>query len=209
MNYTMPIYTKSSHLAVFLLEGFGVLLQGKGLVNWQKRSPILYLVIAKEVPSGVKSLGVCQVARWATHIFRSSVKLLTGNMRKIREAVTVAPKGNGVDHLSYGPKFSTLQSQTSVYADKLEVNGRSVPKNLEGILKRYADKYVICSYCNSQATFLLKDSGVVFVRCKRIAQELSCEVVYGLGRKPALMRTPSQRLVRGFNDAINRLSDDG
>ncbi|GKE23275.1 hypothetical protein Tco_1434787, partial [Tanacetum coccineum] len=34
-----------------------------------------------------------------------------GYMRKIREAVTVAPKGNGVDHLSYDPKFSTLQSQ--------------------------------------------------------------------------------------------------
>ncbi|GJX12823.1 hypothetical protein Tco_0204581 [Tanacetum coccineum] len=34
-----------------------------------------------------------------------------GNMRKIVAAVTVAPKGNGADHLSYNPKFSRLQSQ--------------------------------------------------------------------------------------------------
>ncbi|KAI4334394.1 hypothetical protein L6164_019092 [Bauhinia variegata] len=44
---------------------------------------------------------------------------------------------------------------------------------------------------------------------RQIAQETSGEVVYGLGRQPAVLRTFSQRLSRGFNDAVNGFSDDG
>ncbi|GMI96999.1 REVOLUTA, INTERFASCICULAR FIBERLESS, INTERFASCICULAR FIBERLESS 1, amphivasal vascular bundle [Hibiscus trionum] len=44
---------------------------------------------------------------------------------------------------------------------------------------------------------------------KQIAQETSGEVVYSMGRQPALLRTFSQRLSRGFNDAINGFNDDG
>ncbi|XP_058094461.1 homeobox-leucine zipper protein REVOLUTA-like isoform X2 [Magnolia sinica] len=44
---------------------------------------------------------------------------------------------------------------------------------------------------------------------RQIAQEMSGEVVYGLGRQPAVLRTFSQRLSRGFNDAINGFHDDG
>ncbi|KAG9144041.1 hypothetical protein Leryth_013919 [Lithospermum erythrorhizon] len=44
---------------------------------------------------------------------------------------------------------------------------------------------------------------------RQIAQETSGEVTYGLGRQPALLRTFSQRLSRGFNDAINGFNDDG
>ncbi|GJT01385.1 RNA-directed DNA polymerase, eukaryota, partial [Tanacetum coccineum] len=50
---------------------------------------------------------------------------------------------------------------------KLELNGRFVPKNLEGILKRYTDKYVICYSCNSENTSLVKHDGAMFVKCKR------------------------------------------
>ncbi|KAK4763051.1 hypothetical protein SAY86_008819 [Trapa natans] len=46
-----------------------------------------------------------------------------------------------------------------------------------------------------------------FVR--QIAQETNGEVVYGLGRQPAVLRNFSQRLSRGFNDAINGFNDDG
>nr|GEV87632.1 hypothetical protein [Tanacetum cinerariifolium] len=59
-----------------------------------------------------------EMARWASYFFRLSGKLLAVNMRKIREAVTVAPKGNGVDHLSYDSKLSTLQSQVSLEEHK-------------------------------------------------------------------------------------------
>ncbi|KVI09334.1 Homeodomain-containing protein [Cynara cardunculus var. scolymus] len=44
---------------------------------------------------------------------------------------------------------------------------------------------------------------------RQIAQESSGEVTYGLGRQPAVLRTLSQRLSRGFNDAINGFNDDG
>ncbi|KAL8057602.1 hypothetical protein ABFX02_04G194400 [Erythranthe guttata] len=44
---------------------------------------------------------------------------------------------------------------------------------------------------------------------RQIAQETSGEVVYGLGRQPAVLRTFSQKLSRGFNGAINGFNDDG
>ncbi|THU45066.1 hypothetical protein C4D60_Mb02t13950 [Musa balbisiana] len=43
----------------------------------------------------------------------------------------------------------------------------------------------------------------------QIAQEISGEVPYGGGRQPAALRAFSQRLSRGFNDAVNGFSDDG
>ncbi|PKA62177.1 Homeobox-leucine zipper protein HOX32 [Apostasia shenzhenica] len=44
---------------------------------------------------------------------------------------------------------------------------------------------------------------------RQIVHETSGEVVYGGGRQPAVLRTFSQRLSRGFNDAINGFVDDG
>ncbi|KAL5977126.1 Homeobox-leucine zipper protein hox32 [Asimina triloba] len=44
---------------------------------------------------------------------------------------------------------------------------------------------------------------------RQIAQETSGEIVYGGGRQPAVLRTFSQRLSRGFNDAVNGFADDG
>ncbi|KAI3995619.1 hypothetical protein MKX01_023364 [Papaver californicum] len=44
---------------------------------------------------------------------------------------------------------------------------------------------------------------------RQVAQETSGEVVYGLGRQPAVLRTFSQRLSREFNDAISGFNDDG
>ncbi|XP_057462477.1 homeobox-leucine zipper protein ATHB-14-like [Actinidia eriantha] len=44
---------------------------------------------------------------------------------------------------------------------------------------------------------------------RQIAQETSGEIQYSGGRQPAVLRTFSQRLCRGFNDAINGFMDDG
>ncbi|CAL5346416.1 unnamed protein product [Camellia sinensis] len=44
---------------------------------------------------------------------------------------------------------------------------------------------------------------------RQIAQETSGEIQYSGGRQPAVLRTFSQRLCRGFNDAINGFADDG
>ncbi|XP_042438343.1 homeobox-leucine zipper protein HOX32-like isoform X2 [Zingiber officinale] len=44
---------------------------------------------------------------------------------------------------------------------------------------------------------------------RQIAHESSGEVPFSVGRQPAIMRTFSQRLSRGFNDAVNGFADDG
>ncbi|KAH1231729.1 Homeobox-leucine zipper protein ATHB-9 [Glycine soja] len=44
---------------------------------------------------------------------------------------------------------------------------------------------------------------------RQIAQESSGEIQYSGGRQPAVLRTFSQRLCRGFNDAVNGFVDDG
>ncbi|CAH8357154.1 unnamed protein product, partial [Eruca vesicaria subsp. sativa] len=44
---------------------------------------------------------------------------------------------------------------------------------------------------------------------RQVAHETNGEVVYGLGRQPAVLRTFSQRLRRGFNDAVNGFNEDG
>ncbi|OVA00325.1 Homeobox domain [Macleaya cordata] len=44
---------------------------------------------------------------------------------------------------------------------------------------------------------------------RQISQEMSGEIRYGGGRQPAVLRTFSQRLCRGFNDAVNGFTDDG
>ncbi|KAL0721096.1 hypothetical protein Bca4012_035695 [Brassica carinata] len=44
---------------------------------------------------------------------------------------------------------------------------------------------------------------------RQIAQETGGEVQYGGGRQPAVLRTFSQKLCRGFNDAVNGFVDDG
>ncbi|WOL07879.1 homeobox-leucine zipper protein HOX32-like [Canna indica] len=48
-----------------------------------------------------------------------------------------------------------------------------------------------------------------FRHLRQIAQESSSEVPYGGGRQPAVLRNFSQRLSRGFNDAVNGFADDG
>ncbi|XP_004293989.1 PREDICTED: homeobox-leucine zipper protein ATHB-14 [Fragaria vesca subsp. vesca] len=44
---------------------------------------------------------------------------------------------------------------------------------------------------------------------RQIAQEATGEIQYAGGRQPAVLRTFSQRLCRGFNDAVNGFADDG
>ncbi|KAI3974032.1 hypothetical protein MKX01_026429 [Papaver californicum] len=44
---------------------------------------------------------------------------------------------------------------------------------------------------------------------RQISQEMSGEIRHSGGRQPAVLRTFSQRLCRGFNDAVNGFADDG
>ncbi|ONK70630.1 uncharacterized protein A4U43_C05F35740 [Asparagus officinalis] len=44
---------------------------------------------------------------------------------------------------------------------------------------------------------------------RQIAKETSDEIAYGGVRQPAVLRTFSQRLSKGFNDAVSGFTDDG
>ncbi|GKD16581.1 eukaryotic translation initiation factor 2 subunit beta [Tanacetum coccineum] len=56
------------------------------------------------------------------------------------------------------------------------VNGKLAPKTIEGILKRYADNYVIYDYCKNPNTILTKEDNKLRVNCeKAILQSLTNE----------------------------------
>ncbi|KAH6814640.1 Homeobox-leucine zipper family protein / lipid-binding START domain-containing protein [Perilla frutescens var. frutescens] len=80
--------------------------------------------------------------------------------------------------------------------DHLSLQAWSVPEVLRPL---YASSKVVAQ----------KNTIAALRYIRQIAQETSGEVVYGLGRQPAVLRTFTQRLSRGFNDAINGFNDDG
>ncbi|KAL8263125.1 hypothetical protein R6Q59_024474 [Mikania micrantha] len=58
---------------------------------------------------------------------------------------------------------------------RLVVKGRFAPKNFEGILRRYANEYVICSSCKSSDTSIEKDkeTRLFFLTCEKCGSERS------------------------------------
>ncbi|XP_059308213.1 homeobox-leucine zipper protein ATHB-14-like [Lycium ferocissimum] len=50
---------------------------------------------------------------------------------------------------------------------------------------------------------------VAFRYIRQIAQEANREIQYAGGRQPAVLREFSQRLCRGFNNAVSGFIDDG
>ncbi|KAI8523418.1 hypothetical protein RHMOL_Rhmol13G0071700 [Rhododendron molle] len=51
---------------------------------------------------------------------------------------------------------------------RLVVKGRFAPKNFEGILRRYANEYVICNGCKGPDTILSKENRLFFLRCEKV-----------------------------------------
>ncbi|CAD6205358.1 unnamed protein product [Miscanthus lutarioriparius] len=80
--------------------------------------------------------------------------------------------------------------------DHLDLDAWSVPEVLRPL---YESSRVVAQKMTTAALRHLR----------QIAQETSGEVVYAMGRQPAVLRTFSQRLSRGFNDAISGFNDDG
>ncbi|KAG2548409.1 homeobox-leucine zipper protein HOX9 [Panicum virgatum] len=80
--------------------------------------------------------------------------------------------------------------------DHLDLDAWSVPEVLRPL---YESSRVVAQKMTTAALRYIR----------QIAQETSGEVVYALGRQPAVLRTFSQRLSRGFNDAISGFNDDG
>ncbi|OAY66916.1 Homeobox-leucine zipper protein HOX10, partial [Ananas comosus] len=80
--------------------------------------------------------------------------------------------------------------------DHLDLEAWSVPEVLRPL---YESSRVVAQKMTTAALRYIR----------QVALEMSGEVVYALGRQPAVLRTFSQRLSRGFNDAINGFNDDG
>ncbi|XP_057532521.1 eukaryotic translation initiation factor 2 subunit beta-like [Amaranthus tricolor] len=56
---------------------------------------------------------------------------------------------------------------------RLVVKGRFAPKNFEGILRKYANEYVVCSGCKSSDTILAKENRLLFLRCEQCGSSQS------------------------------------
>ncbi|KAK8959301.1 Homeobox-leucine zipper protein HOX32 [Platanthera guangdongensis] len=80
--------------------------------------------------------------------------------------------------------------------DHLDLDAWSVPKVLRPLYE-------------SPKILAQKMTIAALQQIKQIAQEVNGDICYGEGCQPAVLRTFSQRLSRGFNDAINGFPDDG
>ncbi|CAO2816060.1 unnamed protein product [Amaranthus hypochondriacus] len=56
---------------------------------------------------------------------------------------------------------------------RLVVKGRFAPKNFEGILRKYANEYVVCVGCKSSDTILVKENRLLFRRCEQCGSSQS------------------------------------
>ncbi|MBA0844470.1 hypothetical protein Goarm_001566 [Gossypium armourianum] len=89
--------------------------------------------------------------------------------------------------------------------DQLNLEAWSVPEVLRPLYE--SSKVIAQKMTIPVSSFVIYVKALRYVR--QIAQETSGEVVYSLGRQPAVLRTFSQRLSRGFNEAINGFNEDG
>ncbi|CAD6266915.1 unnamed protein product [Miscanthus lutarioriparius] len=80
--------------------------------------------------------------------------------------------------------------------DHVDLNASSVPEVLRPLYE--------CPKILAQ-----KMTAAALRHIRQIAHESSGEMPYGVGRQPAVLRTFSQRLSRGFNDAVSGFPDDG
>ncbi|XP_073287792.1 homeobox-leucine zipper protein REVOLUTA-like isoform X3 [Primulina huaijiensis] len=76
-------------------------------------------------------------------------------------------------------------------------------------LKAWSVPEVLRPLYESSKVLAQKMTIAALLYIRQIAQETSGEAVDSLGRQPAVLRTFSQRLSRGFNDAINMFNEDG
>lgn len=77
------------------------------------------------------------------------------------------------DHLV---AFLLAEIGTSGYLDRqqrLVFRGRYTPKNVEAIIRRYIDEYVLCSVCRSPDTILSKDRNLFTLGCNLCGFEQS------------------------------------
>ncbi|VFQ97392.1 unnamed protein product [Cuscuta campestris] len=80
--------------------------------------------------------------------------------------------------------------------DHIDLDVRSIPEVLRPLYE-------------SSKILVQKMTMAALRHIRQIAQETSGEIQYSGGRQPSVLRALSQRLCRGFNDAVNGFVDDG
>ncbi|KAF6166216.1 hypothetical protein GIB67_031000 [Kingdonia uniflora] len=149
------------------------------------------------------------------------------------EVLTMFPAGNGgiieliymqiyaPTTLSPARDFWTLRYTTTLEDGSLVVCERSLSGAGSGPNASASTQFVRAEMLPSGYLIRPSDGGGSIIHIvdhldlealrhiRQIAVETSGEVAYGLGRQPAVLRNFSQRLSRGFNDAVNGFNDDG
>ncbi|KAL7226026.1 hypothetical protein ACSBR1_021215 [Camellia fascicularis] len=139
------------------------------------------------------------------------------------EVFTMFPAGNGgtielVYTQTYAPTtlapardFWSLRYTTNLDNGSLVVCERSLSGSGAGPNAAAAAQFVRAEMLPSGYLIRPCEGGgsIIHIVDHMNLEETSGEVVYGLGRQPAVLRTFSQRLNRGFNDAVNGFNDDG
>ncbi|ERN08358.1 hypothetical protein AMTRI_Chr07g23650 [Amborella trichopoda] len=117
---------------------------------------------------------------------------------------------NGSPHGQPVPNFVRAEMLPSGYLIRPCEGGGSIIHIVDHLnLEAWSVPEVLRPLYESSKVLAQKMTIAALRHIRQIAQEMSGEVVFGWGRQPAVLRTFSQRLSRGFNDAVNGFADDG
>ncbi|GAB2233690.1 hypothetical protein Drorol1_Dr00002919 [Drosera rotundifolia] len=118
--------------------------------------------------------------------------------------------GTGPNTAAAAPQFVRAEMLPSGYLIRPCEGGGSIIHIVDHLnLEAWSVPEVLRPLYQSSKVVAQKMTIAALRYIRQIAQETSGEVVYCLGRQPSVLRTFSQRLSRGFNDAINGFTNDG
>ncbi|KAK9128083.1 hypothetical protein Syun_016880 [Stephania yunnanensis] len=140
-------------------------------------------------------------------ILRYSTTLEDGSLVVCERSLS----GSGnVPNATAAPQFVRAEMLPSGYLIRPCEGGGSIIHIVDHLdLEAWSVPEVLRPLYQSSKVVAQKMTVAALRHIRQIAQETSGEVVYGLGRQPAVLRNFSRRLSRGFNDAVNGFNDDG
>ncbi|KAK8515768.1 hypothetical protein V6N12_075792 [Hibiscus sabdariffa] len=172
---------------------------------------------------GPDLVGIFVISQSCSAVAARVCGLVSLEPTKNLEVFTMFPAGNGgtielVYTQTFAPTrdFWTLRYTGTLENGSLVVCESSLSGSGSGVgpsvpsAPQFVRAQVLTSACMECAGGLtpLYESSKALRYVRQIALETSGEVVYGLGRQPAVLRTFSQRLSSGFNEAINEFNED-
>ncbi|KAJ0964805.1 hypothetical protein J5N97_025943 [Dioscorea zingiberensis] len=108
------------------------------------------------------------------------------------------------------PPFVRAEMLPSGYLIRPCDGGGSVIHIVDHVdLEPWSVPEVIRPFYESSAMLAQKTTMAAFRQLRQVAHEISHSSTTGWGRRPSALRALSQRLCRGFNEALNGFTDDG